>query len=46
MAIVEKAHEMRRDSIALAQAIQFETGLSQKDVIGEWVPESELQNLA
>lgn len=29
------------DSIALAQAFQFEVMLRQKDVIGEWVPESE-----
>jgi hypothetical protein len=28
-------------SIALAQAIQFDCALRQKDVIGEWVPESE-----
>lgn len=28
-------------SIALAQALQFECGLRQKDVIGEWVPNSE-----
>jgi hypothetical protein len=27
-------------SIALAQALQFELRLSQKDVIGEWLPES------
>ena len=28
-------------SIALAQALQFELLLSQKDVIGEWVPVTE-----
>src|SRR4051812_13188772 len=28
-------------SIGLAQALQFELGLGQKDVIGEWVPERE-----
>src|SRR4051794_21715738 len=28
-------------SIALAQALQFELMLSQKDVIGEWVPVGE-----
>jgi hypothetical protein len=28
-------------SISLAQALQFELGLPQKDVIGEWVPEGE-----
>jgi hypothetical protein len=33
-----KAHEMNLPSIALAQAIQFECMLRQKDVIGEWVP--------
>jgi hypothetical protein len=36
-----KAHEMGMPSIALAQALQFELGLGQKDVIGEWVPLSE-----
>lgn len=36
-AIVSKAIEMKRPSIALAQAIQFETTLRQRDVIGEWV---------
>jgi hypothetical protein len=38
VAIRAKAHEMRRPSIALAQAFQFECMLRQKDVIGEWVP--------
>lgn len=33
-------HKMRRASISLAQAIQADTTLSQKDVIGEWVPEN------
>jgi hypothetical protein len=33
---------MRLYSIALAQAIQFEGKLGQKDVIGEWVPLSVL----
>lgn len=37
-AIIAKAHEMGRPSIALAQAIQFETGLRQCDVIGQWAP--------
>lgn len=32
------AHDMGWPSIALAQAIQFELMLRQKDVIGEWVP--------
>ena len=41
VAIRKKAHEMGRPSIALAQAIQFECILRQKDVIGEWVPMSE-----
>lgn len=36
------AHEKGRHSIALAQAFQFECMLRQKDVIGEWVPISEL----
>jgi hypothetical protein len=35
------AHEMKRPSIALAQAFQFDCMLNQKDVIGEWVPLSE-----
>jgi hypothetical protein len=40
-AILSKAHEMGLPSVALAQALQFECGLHQKDVIGEWVPEDE-----
>ncbi|MET3841005.1 hypothetical protein [Bradyrhizobium sp. OAE829] len=36
-----KAHEMGKPSIALAQAIQYELMLAQKDTIGEWVPASE-----
>jgi hypothetical protein len=36
-----KAHENKRPSIALAQAFQSDADLSQKDVIGEWVPMSE-----
>ena len=36
-----KAHEMGFPSMALAQALQFELMLRQKDVIGEWVPISE-----
>ncbi len=32
------AHAEGRPSMALAQAIQFECTLRQKDVIGEWVP--------
>ena len=38
MAIIQKAHEMGLHSIALAQAIQAELALRQKDVVGEWVP--------
>lgn len=37
-AIIEKAHDMGFPSIALAQALQFELTLRQKDVIGEWLP--------
>lgn len=37
VAIINKAHEMGRHSIALAQAIQFETGLRQVDVVGQWL---------
>jgi hypothetical protein len=40
-AIRAKAHECGHPSIALAQAIQFECILRQKDVIGEWVPIAE-----
>lgn len=40
-AICSKAHELGLHSIALAQAFQFDCMLSQKDVIGEWVPNSE-----
>jgi hypothetical protein len=41
VAIIAKAHEHGHPGIALAQALQFECGLHQKDVIGEWVPVSE-----
>jgi hypothetical protein len=40
-AIMAKAHEMSLPSLALAQAIQFYCGLRQRDVIGEWIPETE-----
>ena len=40
-AIRAMAHKMGRPSIALAQAFQFDCALTQKDVIGEWVPETE-----
>jgi hypothetical protein len=33
-----KAHEKGRPSVALQQAIAFELGVRQKDVIGEWIP--------
>lgn len=39
--IRNQARAMGRPSIALAEAIQFEGMLRQKDVIGEWVPETE-----
>lgn len=39
--IQREAHKAGRPSIALAQAIQFDLMLRQKDVIGEWVPEAE-----
>ena len=35
------AHAKKRPSIALAQAFQFDVGLTQKDTIGEWAPVSE-----
>lgn len=41
IAIRAKAHELGKHSIALAQALQFECILRQKDVIGEWVPLAE-----
>jgi hypothetical protein len=41
IAIRAKAHQLLKPSIALAQAIQFELGLSQKDTIGEYVPVTE-----
>ncbi|TCR64648.1 hypothetical protein EV560_106113 [Bosea sp. BK604] len=37
MAFRPKAHEKGRASIALAVTLQFDLGLRQKDVIGEWV---------
>ncbi len=40
VAIIAKAHEMGRPSVALAQALQFETGLRQADVVGLWAPRS------
>ena len=41
-AIVEKALELGRPSIALAQALQFDCSLRQRDVIGEWQDVAEL----
>lgn len=41
VAIRALAHERGQPAIALAQAFQFECTLRQKDVIGEWVPNSE-----
>lgn len=38
LAVIAKAHDMGFPSVALAQAIQYETALRQKDVIGEWLP--------
>jgi hypothetical protein len=38
IAIRAEAHKKGLPSIALAQAIQFELMLRQKDVLGEWVP--------
>jgi hypothetical protein len=35
------ARDMRLPSIALAQAFQWDAGLNQKMVIGEWVPDEE-----
>jgi hypothetical protein len=37
-AVVEKALEAGRPSIALTQALQWDTALRRIDVIGEWVP--------
>ncbi|GJD37733.1 integrase [Methylobacterium bullatum] len=37
-AFIAKALEMGRLSLALGTAIQFETAMRQKDVIGEWEP--------
>jgi hypothetical protein len=38
LAVIEKAHEQGMPSIALAQALQFELTMRQKDVIGEYFP--------
>jgi hypothetical protein len=39
--IREQAHKEGRPSVALAQAFQSDAKLSQKDVVGEWVPLAE-----
>jgi hypothetical protein len=41
IAIRAAAHKMGYPAIALAQALQFDCMLTQKDVIGEWVPHAE-----
>lgn len=41
IAIRKKAHAAGRASIALAQAMTYELGWRQKDVLGEWIPVSE-----
>jgi hypothetical protein len=40
-AFIAEAHRWGKPSLALTQALMFETGLRQKDVIGEWVPIAE-----
>jgi len=40
-AIIRTAYEWNLPSLALAQALQFECGLRQRDVIGEWIPDTE-----
>jgi hypothetical protein len=39
--IIARSHRQGRDSIGLAQALQFECPLRQIDVIGLWIPQSE-----
>lgn len=41
--IRNKAHEWGWESMAMAQAFQFDLQLNQKTVIGEWVPMSEAE---
>lgn len=41
LAVVEAAHRLGFPSIALAQAAMWDTGLRQKDLLGEWVSMSE-----
>jgi hypothetical protein len=40
-AIISKANEMNLPAVALAQAFQFDCPLTQIDIIGQWVPETE-----
>jgi hypothetical protein len=40
-AIIDRAHFVGMHSIGMAQAFQFEFMLRQRDVIGEWVPDTE-----
>jgi hypothetical protein len=46
IAIRTQVHTIGKPSIALAQALQFELMLRQKDVIGEWVAMNEVGPLA
>jgi len=39
VAFINKANILGKPSMALAQALQFELGFRQKDVIGEWIPD-------
>jgi hypothetical protein len=41
IAVREELHRRGKPEIALAQALQFELTLRQKDVIGEWIPQGE-----
>jgi hypothetical protein len=41
VAVRAMAHDMGYHAIALAQAFQFDLMLRQRDVIGEWIPETE-----
>lgn len=38
------AHAMGFPSMAQAQAIQYDTGFRQKDVVGEWLPQSDVNS--
>lgn len=40
-AIIAKAHDVDRPSIALAQAVAFDLTLRQRDIIGEWTPDAD-----